>query len=45
MYIISNKVVLLWQVRTHDLVYVKMPGRIQLDLYNHFRREEKLGIL
>jgi DNA polymerase elongation subunit (family B) len=27
---------------THDLVYVKMPGRIQLDLYNHFRREENL---
>lgn len=27
---------------THDLGYVKMPGRIQLDLYNHFRREENL---
>lgn len=27
---------------THDLTYIKMPGRIQLDLYNHFRREENL---
>uniref|UniRef100_A0A6C0FFL7 DNA-directed DNA polymerase n=1 Tax=viral metagenome TaxID=1070528 RepID=A0A6C0FFL7_9ZZZZ len=27
---------------THDLGYIKMPGRIQLDLYNHFRREENL---
>jgi len=28
---------------THELKYVKMPGRIQLDLYNHFRREENLA--
>ena len=28
---------------THDLGYIKMPGRIQLDLYNHFRREENLS--
>lgn len=27
---------------THELGYIKMPGRIQLDLYNHFRREENL---
>ena len=27
---------------THELGYVKMPGRIQLDMYNHFRREENL---
>ena len=28
---------------THDLEYVKMPGRIQLDLYNYFRREVNLN--
>ena len=27
---------------THELSYIKMPGRIQLDLYNYFRREENL---
>jgi len=26
----------------HDLKYIKMNGRIQIDLYNHFRREENL---
>jgi DNA polymerase elongation subunit (family B) len=26
----------------HDLKYIKMPGRIQIDLYNVFRREENL---
>ena len=24
---------------THDLKYIKMEGRIQIDLYNYFRRE------
>ena len=27
---------------THELEYVKMYGRVQLDLLNHFRREENL---
>lgn len=27
---------------THDLKYIKMEGRIQIDLYNHFRREINL---
>jgi DNA polymerase elongation subunit (family B) len=27
---------------THDLTYIDMPGRIQVDLYNHFRREINL---
>ena len=27
---------------THDLTYIKMEGRIQLDLYNYFRREVNL---
>ncbi len=27
---------------THDLRYIKMEGRIQIDLYNHFRREVNL---
>ena len=27
---------------THDLKYIKMEGRIQIDLYNHFRREVNL---
>jgi len=27
----------------HDLKYIKMPGRIQIDLYNFFRREENLS--
>lgn len=26
----------------HDLLYVKMPGRIQIDLYNYFRRSVNL---
>ena len=26
----------------HDLKYIKMDGRIQIDLYNYFRREENL---
>ena len=26
----------------HELKYIKMNGRIQIDLYNHFRREENL---
>jgi DNA polymerase elongation subunit (family B) len=26
----------------HELKYIKMNGRIQIDLYNHFRREETL---
>jgi len=26
----------------HDLKYIKMNGRIQIDLYNYFRREENL---
>lgn len=26
----------------HDLKYIKMPGRLQIDLYNVFRREENL---
>ena len=28
---------------THELRYIKMTGRIQIDLYNYFRREESLG--
>ena len=28
---------------THDLVYLKMDGIIQIDLYNYFRREVNLG--
>jgi DNA polymerase elongation subunit (family B) len=27
---------------THELAYIKMNGRIQIDLYNYFRREENL---
>jgi DNA polymerase elongation subunit (family B) len=27
---------------THELKYIKMNGRIQIDLYNYFRREENL---
>jgi len=27
----------------HDLRYIKMNGRIQIDLYNYFRREENLS--
>ena len=27
---------------THDLTYIKMNGRLQLDLYNYFRREVNL---
>ena len=27
----------------HDLKYIKMAGRIQIDLYNYFRREENLS--
>jgi len=27
---------------THDLMYIDMPGRIQVDLYNFFRREYNL---
>tara|TARA_Y100000389_G_scaffold80806_1_gene77418 strand:+ start:243 stop:4190 length:3948 start_codon:yes stop_codon:yes gene_type:complete len=27
---------------THDLQYVKIPGRVQLDVYNYFRREVSL---
>lgn len=27
---------------THDLQYIKMNGRIQIDLYNYFRKEENL---
>ncbi len=27
---------------THDLRYIKMEGRVQIDLYNHFRREINL---
>jgi len=27
---------------THDLKYIKMEGRVQIDLYNHFRREINL---
>ena len=27
---------------THELTYIDMPGRIQIDLYNHFRREVNL---
>ena len=27
---------------THDLTYIKMEGRLQLDLYNYFRREVNL---
>jgi len=27
----------------HDIKYIKMPGRIQIDLYNYFRREENLA--
>ena len=27
---------------THELTYIDMPGRIQVDLYNHFRREVNL---
>ena len=26
----------------HDLYYIKMPGRIQIDLYNYFRRDYNL---
>ena len=26
----------------HDLMYIKMPGRIQIDLYNYFRRSVNL---
>ena len=26
----------------HDLNYIKMPGRVQVDLYNHFRRDFNL---
>jgi DNA polymerase elongation subunit (family B) len=28
---------------THRLRYVAMPGRVNIDLYNHFRREVNLG--
>ena len=28
---------------THDLTYIKMKGRLQLDLYNHFRKTENLS--
>jgi len=28
---------------THELKYIKMNGRIQIDLYNYFRREENLS--
>ena len=28
---------------THELRYIKMTGRIQIDLYNYFRREENLA--
>jgi DNA polymerase elongation subunit (family B) len=28
---------------THELQYIKMPGRIQIDMYNYFRREEILS--
>ena len=27
---------------THDLKYIEMEGRVQIDLYNHFRREVNL---
>ena len=27
---------------THDLQYIKMNGRVQIDLYNYFRKEENL---
>ena len=27
---------------TYELVYVKIPGRIQIDLYNYFRKNENL---
>ena len=27
---------------THELQYIKMTGRIQVDMYNHFRRQENL---
>jgi DNA polymerase elongation subunit (family B) len=27
---------------TYDLMYVKIPGRIQIDLYNYFRKNENL---
>ena len=27
----------------HDLTYIRMPGRLQVDLFNHFRREENLA--
>lgn len=27
---------------THDLTYINMPGRIQIDLYNYFRRDYNL---
>ena len=27
----------------HDLKYIKIPGRVQIDLYNYFRREENLS--
>ena len=28
---------------THELNYIKMNGRVQIDLYNYFRREENLS--
>ena len=28
---------------THELKYIKMPGRIQIDLYNHFRKSVNLS--
>jgi len=28
---------------THDLQYIKMNGRVQIDLYNYFRKEENLS--
>jgi DNA polymerase elongation subunit (family B) len=28
---------------THELHYIKMTGRLQIDLYNYFRREENLS--
>lgn len=28
---------------THELQYIKMQGRIQIDMYNYFRREENLS--
>ena len=28
----------------HDLNYIKIPGRVQVDLYNHFRRDFNLTL-